>query len=617
MSPDTPRTWSTRLARPHSSRGLTRTKLLVVIAGLAVAGVGGAFAFGIGSPKDSKGAKSRDAAPSSTDIAQATRTSFDITTNAMGELEAKNQVEIRSKLETQALITEIVPEGSHAKAGDVLIRLNSDQIKQQLDEENLRVLSAKADLAAAEYAYDIQISENESDARKAQLKIDLAALALQQWMEGDVMKDRQKNDLALDKARRELDRLKAKFEQSEVLLKQGFLSKDERDQDELKYIQAQADLATAELQKDIYEKYEFPKDEKTKRSDLDEANSERDRVKFKAGISLASKEADKVNKQRQLALREEKVQKLNEQFAACTMTAPSDGLVVYYTSLSRGQGFIMMGGDGPLQVGRNVRPNETLIVLPDTTEMVATVRVQESLAGRIQQGQPATLKIDAAGGRSFAGRVDSIGVLAESGGWRDPNLREYTVKVAILPDADTSGAPAGLKPSMRCEALLTLGRADDIVAVPLQAVFNEGPVRFVYAPRGSGKFAKVPVKVGRRSETFAEVSAGLSENDRVLLREPTVGEIMDTGWDADQLALVGFTVGDDGHPKPIEIAAAPKPAAPATAPAQGSAQSVAAAPGTPASAIKTAEVPAPAKTVEKPATGAAASAAKPVTAPAR
>jgi hypothetical protein len=153
--------------------------------------------------------------------------------------------------------------------------------------------------------------------------------------------------------------------------------------------------------------------------------------------------------------------------------------------------------------------------------MVASVRVHESLAGRIRPGQTAGVKIDAAQGRVFQGKVSSISILAETGGWRDPNLREYTVKIAL----ETTPEEAKLlKPAMRAEADIVLGKVNESLTVPIQAVFNDGPTRFVYVPAG-GQFKKVPVLVGQRSNTFAQILAGIDSGDSVLLREPSAGEI--------------------------------------------------------------------------------------------
>lgn len=467
------------------------------------------------------------------DLYRVATTSFDISIVSNGELESRTKTEIRSTLEKPAAIVQITPEGTIVRAGDLLIQLASDDTKKEIEEELLRVETARSELVTATNDYEIQLSENEFALRQAKLKFELAEIEYEKWRNGDVVRRRQALDLGIEKTERQLNRLKEKFERSKLLFDQGFLSKDELELDQISYIEALAATETARLEKVVYEEYEHPKEYKRLTSDIEEARVEIDRVNRRNANHLTSREANRVNKQRQLEIREERLAKLREQFEATTITAPRDGLVVYATSLEQGRGMMMMGGDGALQIGRNVRPNELLIILPDTREMVASVRVHESLAGRIRPGQKARVTIDAMQGAVFHGEVLSIGVLAESGGWRDPNLREYTVKVALDQGVDTTM----LKPAMRAQAEIQLGRVENVLAIPVQAIHNEGPVRYVYTPSG-GKYVRTPVQVGRRSDTLVEVRVGLKEGDRVLLREPRPGEVFSTEFDEKALAAV-------------------------------------------------------------------------------
>jgi multidrug efflux pump subunit AcrA (membrane-fusion protein) len=517
---------------------LAKVALGVVV--VAAVGVGGVAVLG----QSKRPSPARDG-NGTLEVHEVARTSFDITTAASGELEAKNQTELRNKLEgNQSTIVQIVEEGRFVKAGDLLIKLNDEEIKNKLTEAESQLESARAEEISAREDREIQVSQNDSSLRAARLKLELARLDLAQWLEGEVKQKRQENSLALERARRELTRLKDKYDQSIALERQGFLSKDELKRDELAWLEAVAALDKAVLAEQVYETYQYPKDEKTKQSAVEEALAELDRVEKKNTSELASKEASLANRRRQTALREENLQKLRTQLAACTITAPKDGLVVYGPTAEGGRsGGWFMRGDGPFGIGTQVWPNQLLIVLPDTSEMVATVKVHESVAGRVREGLPATVKVDALGGRAFRGTVQSIGVLAEqTTRWMDPNLREYTVKIAL----DTAGEP-GLKPSMRCDAEINLGRVDDALAVPIQAIFNEGMLRYVYTPAGAGgKYARRPVAIGRRSDRFAEVTAGLEAGERVLLRQPTPGEVLDRPFTEQELAAVGLRLSPEG-----------------------------------------------------------------------
>lgn len=547
-------------ARSTPTRPRRRTaRAIAIVAGLAVtAGAIFAVASAVG-PDQAKAAKS---VRTSIELYEVTRGDFEITTTATGDLRARNQIEIRNNLENESTITEIIPEGTSVKKGDVLVRLNAETIQQRLDEEALALETARAQVIEATEAYEIQVSENDSARRAAELKLALAELELRKWREGELKSKEQELAHNLDRARKEKQRLQEFYERSVLLEQKNFYSKDKLKQDQLALEQAVAALEKAELAKRIHEQFEKPKDEKQKNSDVEEARAEVERILRQNASRLASKDADKKNKQQSLAIREQKFNKYREQLEAATIKAPSDGLVVYSTSLDNAR----WGGDeGPLQVGSKVWPNQTLIVLPDTREMVAAVRVHESLAGRIRKGQPCTIKIDAMGDRRFTGQVDSVGILAEqTSRWMDPTLREYTVKILLDIPPDLAAAAEGqgprsqqLRPSMRCEAEIILGKVADAVTVPIQAVHSEGLLRFVHIADGSGRFARRPVLIGQRSDRFAEVRAGVEPGERILLRKPEPSELVSRTWDPKDLAAVGLQLNEMGDIVPIATAGGP------------------------------------------------------------
>ncbi len=512
-----------------SCRGLALKWVLFATAGLAVAG--GAIVV-------SRGGSTTDQASIATaDRTTAQKMSFEITSTAGGELEARNKVEIRSPLDRESTIVAIVPEGIRVKKGETLIQLNAEEIQDKIDEQTTRVRSARAEKVNAQNSYDIQVVENSTKLRQAELDVEVANLDLDQWRYGDDASKKQELDLAVQKATVELERLAERYARSQELVAEDFLSKNEMDSDEAAYIQAISEYQKAALARSTYASFESPKDEKTKYSAVEKAVAELQRVKLNNVSELEIKESKRDIQASEFEQSETLLAKLKTQFQNATVKAPQDGLVVYGTSVD---GNRWGGGNGPFQIGQQVYSNQLLMILPDTSEMVASVRIHESIAGRITPGMPVDVKIDAAGGRVFPGTVETIGVMAESGGWRDPNLREYIVRIGL------ETGDAELKPAMRCEARVVMDGVEDALAIPLQAVFSDGPVRFVYEARG-GKFGRVPVRVGRRSDTFAEIKAGLDPGDTVLLREPTPGEVLSEPWAPAALTLAGYTTDDKGQ----------------------------------------------------------------------
>lgn len=485
--------------------------------------------------------KSAQADAASINLATAETRTFEIATLATGELAARDRVELRSDVERQTAIVEIVPEGSRVNAGDVLVRLNSDEIKREIEEEELQLSEARLNLESAQTAYEIQESDNKASLQKARLAVQLADLALQQWKNGDNIKALQQRNTAIEKTERDYNRLKDKYARSLKLHEQKFISDDELLRDEISLLEAEAAMETARLDMETYQKYQIERDLEQKKSDLTEAEQELVRVEKTNAINLKNRESTLQNRAVQVARREERLAEWTSQFEACTLRAPTDGLVVYGSTVQsdnwRSQ------NEGPIAVGRQIRNNDLIIALPDTSEMIASVKVHESLAGRVRPGQSANIKVEAMGDLNIAGEVESIGLLAETGGWRDPNRREYTVRVRVEPGSYSDD----LKPSMRCQAELILGTVEQALTVPVQAVFSDGPVRYVLVPEGA-RFVRRPVNLGQRSDMYAQIAAGLEEGERVLIREPKAGEVVEGPWDEQQLADAGYSLDEEGNP---------------------------------------------------------------------
>lgn len=454
----------------------------------------------------------------SADIHQVVREGFDITIPASGELAPLKQTQIVNKLDNfKATITEIVEEGKFVRRGDLLVKLADEEIKLKLKDAEDEVNVTEKGLTAAEAKLAIQRNTAESEMSKADLAIELAQIALEAWEKGEMISERKKLDLALATAKIDLERLEAKFTESQKLLDEGFISKDEYELDRIALIEARAKVEQADLDIHVFQTYKVKEELAKKNSDLEQARAEKGRVQQKNDAEIVSATADVESSRYKHQSAKDRLAKLQEQLSYCTITAPEEGLVVYSSSMDGGNRW--GGDDNIIKVGAQLYPNQTIIILPDTSQMTANIKVSESLSGRIKPGQSAMVRSDALPNVAIRGEVLGVSVLAEGGGWRDPNRRDYTVKILLV------DAPAGLKPSMRCKGEIFVDRVDDVLSVPIQSVFRQGSVAYVYVPSGGG-YAQKQVTIGRSSEMSIEVLDGLDEGDVVLLREPPTGEIV-------------------------------------------------------------------------------------------
>lgn len=489
--------------RDTSRRGLSSVG--IAIAGTAIVVVTAIAIFRGGGPGSS------DVATSDFHIVE--RGDFLITIPASGELAAGEQVELRCELDGTSTITEIIPEGTSVDAGAVLVKLDDQEVRDRIEssEEDVvaatnRVETRTADLAIAQ-------KSRESNLASAKVAVDQARLVLLAWQEGDVVAQRNQMSLAVRTAEKDFKRLAEKYSKSLELRERDFISQNDLEQDEIQMIRAEAALSQAKLAHEVYEKYTYEKDKQRKETDLKQAEDELERVETRTAASVRSAESNLQAAESNLRSKKERLKKYLSQLEACTVEAPAGGMVVYGTTV----GGDRWDRDETLRVGSKVSRNQLLIVLPNTDRMIADVKVNEALSGHVKAGQATTVRMDAFPENWLDGSVLAIGVLAEGGGWRDPNRRDYSVKIEL-----TDNKGLALKPSMRCKASILVEEVKDVLYVPVQAVHRMGKRTIVYSDQ-NGRIQPVPVQIGRSSDLFVEISGGPEAGDRVLLTDPPPG----------------------------------------------------------------------------------------------
>lgn len=457
------------------------------------------------------------AANRAADVFTARRGGFEILLPVNGELVAIDQLDVRNRLDSQAVITFIVEEGAKVNAGDVLLKLNDDELRTKVADATDQAKLADAAAVAAASELDIITKERESELAKARVAVRSAELALSAWKEGEHPSKMLELTTAVEAARRNRQRLAERFDESKRLHELKFISTNDLRQDEIALLEEEARLEQAKLDLHVYERYQSVQELERKDSELEQARGELERAEQRFDAKLRSAQTDLESKKHQLESRRERHRLLEQQLSYCTLTAPTPGLVVYQSSMSG-----WWGGEGPPQVGTQLWPNQQVLILPDTTRMAASVRVSEALSGQVKIGQRATIVCEAMPDRTFTGVIDRVGVLAEQQHrWLDPNRRNYTVRIVL--DGVNEW---GLKPSMQCKAQINVGRVDDAVYVPVHSVNRRGSTSFVYLVKGQG-VAEHKVAAGRASELYIEIAEGLAEGDVVLVRQPQPEEIVE------------------------------------------------------------------------------------------
>jgi multidrug efflux pump subunit AcrA (membrane-fusion protein) len=185
-----------------------------------------------------------------------------------------------------------------------------------------------------------------------------------------------------------------------------------------------------------------------------------------------------------------------------TVLAPRNGTVVYVQNWRRGE---------KKKVGDTCWKMERVIEIPDLTRMRADGDVDEVDAGKISVGQRVTLRLDAHPDDELHGTIRRAAKnVGQQQGTKDP-MKVLRVEIVI-----DKTDPAQMRPGMRFQGTVELGRVKNAVLVPRDAVFLAHGKTVVYR-RGLLAVDEVPVRIGQQNEKLVEVVSGVRASDRVLV----------------------------------------------------------------------------------------------------
>jgi HlyD family secretion protein len=438
-----------------------------------------------------------------------------------GALKAVKESIIRSEFEGISRIISIVPEGTYVKQGQILVELDSSELKDRVNQQEVTYQNNDFAFIQAKENLSIQQSLVESQIKEAELRVEFAKSDLEKYIEGDAPQQINTATNAILIRKEQSQRAKDKLEWTQQLFKKGYASKSELEADGLSVVQAKIAVEQAEEDLRLFRKYDLPKSQRRLESAWEQAGLELDRVRQRTSNQLAQAEANLRTSQRALELIHEKLNELKQQLENSKIKAPQDGLVVYASSSYGDRGQML------IEEGAQIRQRQEIIKLPDISQMIVEIRVHESHVLQIRPGLDAYVTVDSIPDRRFKAKVIKVAVLPNSQDrWMNPNLKVYSTDVLIeedLPD---------LKPGASARAEIIVTNLLNALTVPLQTVTTVKGKQVCYVQNGDGVTA-VPVMVGNFNDQFIEIRSGLKEGDQVALTPPaSASDVFDLGGSA-------------------------------------------------------------------------------------
>jgi len=148
--------------------------------------------------------------------------------------------------------------------------------------------------------------------------------------------------------------------------------------------------------------------------------------------------------------------------------------------------------------------------IPDLSSIRAKVQIDEIDSGKVKVGQDANITVDAVQGRSFSGKVTSIGsILKQASFDRPQKINDTYVEIK-------AGDTKMLRPGMNLKAQIRVGEYKQVVVIPLSSIQEREGRSFVQVWQPKTKsFDWREIQLRTNDGMTAVVDSGLNANEKI------------------------------------------------------------------------------------------------------
>jgi membrane fusion protein, copper/silver efflux system len=153
--------------------------------------------------------------------------------------------------------------------------------------------------------------------------------------------------------------------------------------------------------------------------------------------------------------------------------------------------------------GQYLSPDQNLFTIADLSKVWVIGDVYEQDAAAVHLGQKAQMRLTAYPGETFEGSV----------GYVYPSVSEQTRTLKVRIEFDNTGMK--IRPGMYAE--ISLDRTgSEMLSVPSEAILDNGDIQYAFVVHDGSHFEPRKVEVGRSSDDWIEILAGLQEGEEIV-----------------------------------------------------------------------------------------------------
>lgn len=336
------------------------------------------------------------------------------------------------------LIERTVDEGDSVKNGQLIARLDREQLLAQKDRETAGLQSATAQLAQAETALAWQKENTAADLEQRRADLNSYQARLQELKNGSRPQEIQEAKAAVDSAQSEYDRAKRDWDRAQTLYKNDDISTAQYDQYRNHWENAEAMLKQSKERQALV--LAGPRVEQIEAAS---AQVERARAALKMSesnvLEIKRREQELPLRRAEIARASANVAVIESQLADTIAASPVDGVVLVKAA----------------DVGEVLAAGTTIVTIGDIDHPWLRAYINETDLGRIKLGAKARITTDSYPGKEYEGRVSFIASEAEFTP-KQIQTKEERVKLVYRIKIDLNNPRHELKSNMPADAVLSL-----------------------------------------------------------------------------------------------------------------------------------------------------------------
>ncbi|MGV3523159.1 MAG: HlyD family efflux transporter periplasmic adaptor subunit [Candidatus Sericytochromatia bacterium] len=404
-------------------------------------------------------------------------------------------------------LSQLIPEGTVLKAGQVLGQIETTAQQQERDTARLSLSEAQVDRKLADVTQATQRQDIATRQKVASMDVQIETLRLRQLKE-------ERDPVALTRARENLRSLAQRMEILELEARErtrlfglGYLSREERDQAQLQLEQARKEQQQFQAELKVLEAGPIKQDIAKQQLQVQRTRDEQRRIIQEQQVQKRVVDVQRRSAEGRIKRFQEREKYYAGLVQAGQLKSPAAGTLVY--------GKLQVGDqEVPVKSGDAVQEGVPLVQLVDLEQPLVRLMIHEIDAPRIKANQDVRLNFDAYPDTSFAGKVVKILPVARQASSEDrQEVRAFSAEVKLL------GKDPRLRPGMTAQAEIVTQRFAKVLTVPTQAIVNEAGESYCWVLSGAEPVRK-RVKVGASDARNSLIESGLSAGEQVILNPP-------------------------------------------------------------------------------------------------